>query len=369
MNPPRGTMHSPYMAWAKLHAHARFNLASSGVANYPLAELPVRLEDFELSGPSYYGYAPLVARLAAHCGVSTECIVHAAGTSFANHLAMAAVLEPGDEALIEQPTYELLISTARFLGAEVRRFPRRSEDGYRIDPAAVERNLTSRTRLIVLTNLHNPSGALTEEATLRQVGELARRAGARVLVDEVYLEMAFDHTPRSAFHLGEHFVATSSLTKTYGLSGLRCGWVLAEPKLAERMWRLNDLFGVIPAHPAERLSVVALDHLEQIGARARELLASNRRLLNQFLDSRKDLRAVRPAFGSISFPQWTAAGGSVDGLCTLLREKYETTVAPGKFFEMPDYFRIGIGGDTAMVAAGLDRLAAALDETETGRTL
>ncbi len=360
MNARRGTLRSAYMEWAKTRAHARFNQSTSGVANYPLAELPARLEDLELSGPSYYGYEPLQHRLAAKCSVPAECVVAATGTSMANHLAMAATLEPGDEVLIEQPTYELLVSAARYLGAAVRRFPRRFEEGFRLDPREVERNLTPRTRLIVLTNLHNPSSVLSEDGALREIGETAQSAGARVLVDEVYLDAAFSPASRSAFHLGEHFLTTSSLTKVYGLSGLRCGWAVAAPELAEKMWRLNDLFGVIPAHPAERLSVIALEHLERIAARARALLETNRRLLDSFLDSREDLRAVPSACGTTAFPRLLR--GDAEALCALLREKYETSVVPGRFFEMPEHFRIGIGGDTQNLAAGLERLAAALDE-------
>jgi aspartate/methionine/tyrosine aminotransferase len=366
MNQPRSMMHSAYMEWAKTRARTRFDLATSGVASYPLAQLPVRLEDLELSAPGGYGYEPLQRRLAARCGAPVDCMVAATGTSLANHLAMAATLEPGDEILIEHPTYELLVTTARYLGAEVRRFPRRFEDGFRLDPGEVERCVTPRTRLIVVTNLHNPSGVLADEHALEQIGEIARSAGARVLVDEVYLDAAALPLPRSAFHLGEHFLSTSSLTKVYGLSGLRCGWVLAEPALARRMWRLQDLYEVIPAHPAERLSVIALDDLDRIAARARALLDANRRLLDRFLDSRSDLQAVRPTRGTTAFPRLQR--GSAEVLCTLLREKYATSIVPGRFFEMPEHFRIGIGGETPDVAAGLERLAAALDELAAVRT-
>src|ERR687883_181558 len=103
-------MSSTYMQWAKTHLRARFNLASSGLVNYPLSKLPVKVEDLELSGPSYYGYEPLQKALAAKCCVTPECVVAATGTSMANHLVMAALIEPGDEVLIEHPTYELLIS-------------------------------------------------------------------------------------------------------------------------------------------------------------------------------------------------------------------------------------------------------------------
>jgi aspartate/methionine/tyrosine aminotransferase len=348
------------MQWAKTGPHGRFNLANSGVMNYTLAELGVRVEDLELSGPSAYGYAPLQEALAAKCGVPPECVVAAMGTSLANHLAMAALVEPGDEVLIEQPAYELLVTLALYLGADVKRFGRRGGDGFALDPEEVGRRLSARTRLVVLTNLHNPSSAYAPEEVLLRVGEMARRVGARVLVDEVYLDAMFERAPPSAFHLGEEFVTTNSLTKVYGLSGLRCGWALAPPDVARRMWLLNDLFGVIPAHAAERLSVVALGRLGHVARKSRALLEENRRLLESFLETRDELGWTRLEFGTVYFPRLKR--GSADGLCALLREKYETSVVPGRFFEMPEHFRVGIGGDTETLRAGLERLGAALDE-------
>ncbi|HXZ14342.1 MAG TPA: pyridoxal phosphate-dependent aminotransferase [Candidatus Sulfotelmatobacter sp.] len=360
MSPQRREIRSAYLEWAKLRSPARFQLAPSDVLHFPLAELRVRIEDLEISGPGGYGYAPLQQRLAAKAGVAPENVVPAQGTSLANHLAMAALIEPEDEVLIEEPAYEALLALALYLGARIRRFPRSFEAGFQIDPREVERAISPRTRLVVLTNLHNPSGVRTPDSTLKLVGEIARSLGAHVLVDEVYLEACFDSPWQSAFHLGSNFVATSSLTKAYGLSGLRCGWVLAAPKLAERMWRINDLFGVNAAHPAELLSVIALDHLPKIAARARALLAANRALLKNFFDARKDLLAIWPEAGTVAFPLLTS--GHAEAFCQLLRDKYETSVVPGHFFEAPDHFRIGVGGETENVREGLTRIAAALDE-------
>lgn len=278
----------------------------------------------------------------------------------ANHLAMAALLEPGDEVLIEQPTYEPLLTVAEYLGANIRRFPRRFEDGFQLDSSEVERNMTPRTRLVVVTNLHNPSGARTPDSQMRLVGEIARSRGAHVLVDEVYLDACFDPHAQSAFHLGENFIVTSSLTKAFGLSGLRCGWILAPQPLAERMWRINDLYGVIPAHVAELLSVVALDHLKEIEEYARTRLEANRPILQKFLASRKDLEAIRAEEGTIAFPRLLS--GEVHALLHLLHQGYETSVVPGRFFEMPNHFRIGIGGRTDLLEEGLKRLGKALDE-------
>ena len=356
----RGAMNSPYMEWAKLRSEAKLNLASSGLQSFPLTELPVKLEDLEINGPTIYGYAPLQERLAKKNGVPTENVVAATGTSMANHLAMAAMVEPGDEVLIEEPTYELLLSALRYLGAHVKTFPRCFENGWAVDPNDVKKTLSSRTRLIVLTNLHNPTSALIPEETLGEIGRLTAKTAAKVLVDEVYLEAMFEAPQRSAFHLGEQFVITSSLTKAYGLSGLRCGWILAEKKLAQRMWRLNDLFAATPAHPAELLSVIALDHLDRVKARAKKILDANRKALRSLIEPRPEIEMTPPDYGTTVFPRLRR--GNVEQFCRILREKYEISIVPGHFFDAPQHFRIGIGGDPEMTATGLERLAAALAE-------
>ncbi len=358
--PSRTNSRSTYMEYAKLRSAATFNLATSGITSYPLAELPVKLEDLEINGPTLYGYAPLLERLARRNGVTSDNVVTAAGTSMANHLALAATLEPGDEALVEHPTYELVTTTLQYLGVEVRYFERRMEDGFRVGPTEVERQMTPRTRLVVLTNLHNPTGMLIDEATLRAVGDIAKKNGARVLVDEVYLEALYERRPRPAIHLGEHFLVTSSLTKAFGLSGLRCGWVLANPELTQRMWHINDLYGVNAAHPAELMSVIALDNLDRVANGAKGLLEANRPVLDAFLKSRDDLEYVLPEYGTIAFPKLLR--GTVDELDRLLREKYDTGVVPGRYFEMPQHFRIGIGGDPDMTREAFERLGQALDE-------
>lgn len=365
MNDSKRTKESEFLEWAKLVSPARFNLATSGVLNVPSSEFP-KLKELEVTGLGGYGYEPLQERIARHAGVPVECVVAATGTSMANQLAMAAVIDPDDEVLIEQPAYGPLVDVANYLGVRLKRIPREFETGFAIDPDEIEKAITPATRLVVLTNLHNPSGALIPAETLRKIGAIAQRGRIHVLVDEAYLEMAFEPDAPFSFSIGQSlgadnpFIVTNSLTKTYGLSGLRCGWILASPELAQRIWRLNDLFGVNAAHPAEQMSVVAFDHLNQFRERAQKLLATNRALLDDFLDSRTDLECFRPIAGSIVFPRLTH--GDSEKFVEMLREKYETSVVPGKFFEMPQHFRIGIAGETDHVRVGLERLGVALDE-------
>ena len=350
---------SRYMAWAKLHSKARFNLAVSGMIDYPLAELPVRIEDLAIGGTGPYGFPPLMERLARKTGVPEECVVYTCGASMANFIALTAMVKRGDEVLVERPTYDPLLAVLDHLGAKVIRFERRADRGFRIGLGELERRFTDATRLVILCNLHNPSSAFTDEATLCQVGEMAAQAGARVFVDEVYLEAIFNQPWRSAFHLGPNFVISSSLTKAYGLSGIRCGWILAQPDIVRRMREIVDFTYGSPVHPAELMAVIALDHLDRIRTRARSILDPNRTILNEFLANHPELDCPPSQFGTTVFPRLRA--GNAADFVTLARERYETSVVPGEFFEQPQHFRIGLCAATESLRGGLERLSAALE--------
>ena len=346
------------MHWSKTQSRARFNLATSGVASFPLRELPVDLKEFEINGNNSYGYAPLQQAIASHHGVDPTCVVESEGTSMANHLAMAAIIEAGDEVLIEHPAYGPILDVAQYLEANVKRFRRAEGNGWAIDPAEVRRCITPKTRLIVITNLHNPTSAFTPDSVLREIGDIARSVGALVLVDEVYLEAVYENPPRTSFHLGPEFVVTTSLTKVYGVSGLRCGWILAQPDLAWKMRRLNDLYSATPVYPGELLSVVAFQHLDLLRERARQIVEADRKLLRDFLKQQSGVCAVSTDWGTTSFPRLLK--GNADAFLERLQTEFDTSAVPGRFFEMPDHFRIGMGVNTEMFAEGLNRISRAL---------
>lgn len=346
------------MHWAKTQSKARYNLATSGVGAFPLSELPFDYTRLEINGNNSYGFAPLKEAIGMKCGVEPDCIVTADGTSMANYLAMATILEPGDEVLIEQPVYGLICDAAAYIGAEIRRFPRRQETGWALDAAEVRRAISPKTKLVVVTNLHNPSSVLAPDAALREIAEIAASVGATLLVDEVYLDAVYENSPRTAFQLGNNVVTTSSLTKVYGVSGLRCGWIFAQPDLARSMWALNNLFAATAVHPAEILSVAAFEHLDLLRDRARKLVEADRVALTAFLDANEQVECVRTAFGNTAFLRLKRGGA--DEFLRRLRAEYETSAVPGRFFEAPEHFRIGMGVDHEMFAEGLRRLEMAL---------
>jgi aspartate/methionine/tyrosine aminotransferase len=360
-----------YMQWAKQHPHARWDLCGSTLLPCSNDDLPEAARALQINGPNDEGYAPLIEAIARRYGVATSQVATGTGTSGVNFLVCAALLDVGDEVLVETPGYDPLFAAPELLGARVVLFERRFEDGYALDPDLVARALTDRTRLIIITNLHNPSGVRASDEALAAVGRLAERAGAHVLVDEVYLDSAFadagHRTPDTgrapvgaAVLLGAQFISTSSLTKSYGLAGLRCGWALASPEVAERVRRARDIVDGTGVFPAERMAVVAFEHVDRLAARARAILEPNFALVRRFLDGRREIKYVPPAGGTVVFPRLHGQADAAPFIERLFREQ-EVGVVPGRFFQAPAHFRLAFGGPRETLECGLERIGRLLD--------
>ena len=218
------------MTWAKHHAKAKYDLTGSNLLPCSMDELPGARDALEIYGRNDDGWPPLVEAIASRFGVATERVATAPGASGANYLALAALVRPGDTVLVEWPGYDPHMGAARFLGANVTTFQRGWEQGFALDADEVAASITSETRAIVLTNLHNPSGAYAEPEALVEVGKLAKVVGAKVIVDEVYLDAleGVDNSPAAT--RDDVFISTNSLTKSYGLAGIRVGWVACGPR-------------------------------------------------------------------------------------------------------------------------------------------
>jgi len=347
-------MESPYIEWAKVTSAARWNLATSGLPHLSANDIGGWPETPLLTGPNAYGYPPLLERIAAHHRVRPAQVVTATGCSMANFLALAALVEPGDEVLIERPTYDPLLLAASHLGARLVRFDRRAADGFRVDADEVVAAISPRTRVVVLANLHNPSSQQTPNAALARIGDAAARIGAHVIVDEVYLDTVFDAEPGSCVHLGPSFVATGSLTKAYGLSALRCGWVIADDELARAIWRMTDLYGNVQPFAMDLLAVQAFDRLPALRARSRALLDVNRAVFAAWSATRDDLSFDLAPWGTTVCVRPTRM--DAEHLCERLRAECDVSVVPGRFFEQPDYIRISLCTDTPVLQEGLRRL-------------
>jgi aspartate/methionine/tyrosine aminotransferase len=352
------------MRWAKTRPHVAYDLASSGLTPVTTRELLGDLsakDAFELSGPSDEGYLPLREGLGARYGTSADRVTIAAGASGANFLAMLALLQRGDDALIETPGYDPLIAAARAAGANVVHFERSWSKRFALDPYVIRTALTPATKLIVLSNAHNPSGSIAGSDVLEQIGVMAEAIGAIVLVDEVYAEAQHDDAgvPTPAARLGDAFVTTSSLTKAYGLAGLRCGWILASPRLSERMRIMRDVVDGSGSFVAERLAVTALSKIDSLRSRARAILSENLSIVRSALATHPRLEWLEPVAGTTAFPRMRDFDDTTAFVETLIRD-HDTIVVPGHFFQAPQHFRISFGGRSEMVREAVSRLDRAL---------
>ena len=355
---------APYMRWAKTRPRVTYDLASSGLLPVTTRELlgdVAAADAFEISGPTDEGFIPLREAIAARYATTRECVSIASGASGANFQALLALLDHGDEALIETPAYDPLIAAARAAGANVVHFERSRSKGFALDPYVIRTALTPSTKLIVISNAHNPSGAMANRDVLEQVGVMAEAIGARVLVDEVYAEAQHDDTPlpTPAATIGDVFVSTNSLTKAYGLAGLRCGWIIASPAVSARVREIRDVVDGSGPYVAERLALTAFEQIDRLRSRARRILADNLAIVRSMARSNQHLEWIEPAAGTTAFPRIKAVDDTRDFVERLIRD-HDTIVVPGHFFQAPQHIRIAYGGKADMVKEAVARLNRAL---------
>ena len=354
-----------YINWAKSLPRMDINLARSGIDRCPVSLLRLKAQDLVATLPVKYGYAPLREAIAARYGVAAARVFPlSGGTSFANFVACATVLDGcshGAEVIVERPTYEPLLRIPQALDHRIRRLERRVEDDYAIDLDRFASLVTTKTRLAIVSNLHNPSGARIPMPTLRAMAALLARVKAYLLVDEVYLECVFGNRPESCVFAGPNVLTTNSLTKAYGLDGLRAGWILGPAPLVARAGRINDLMTNNSVAAGERMALAAFRRLRDIDRRAHGILDPNLARVRAFFAREPRLKTFVPEGGNVAFPRLPPSVDS-DRFVKHLASRYSTLTVPGRFFESPRHIRISFGCRPALLTRGLANISRALDD-------
>jgi aspartate/methionine/tyrosine aminotransferase len=348
-----------YMEWAKGRPAPAIDLAGSNLLACTLEDLPGAREALDLSGEGADGYRPLLEAIADRYAVSPDRVSLAGGCSGANYLAFAALLDAGDEVVVERPAYDPLPAAARMLGASVRFFERRFEESYAVDPDRIAAALSPRTRMVVLSSPHNPTGVLASEEALARLGSLAEGRGFLVLVDEVYQDCVLTGRPSPAALRSPAFISSNSLTKAYGLSSLRCGWTLAYPEVTQRIRRARGVVDVNGAIPGERLAALAFARMAELSERTRRLIEANGPLVSAFLARSPALECV-PSRATITFPRFVD-GRDAGPLAQRLFAEHGVAIVPGSFFEAPAHIRLSLGGATEELQKGLAALTSCLE--------
>jgi len=333
------TTDTPYLSWARAHA-CRLPLCLRG-SGMPTRALPSPLPPL----PHPTGFddlwheRQLAQAIAARQGVEPEQVFVALGTSGANAAVLAELLpspggEPG-ELVCEQPAYDPLWRTGAALGSPVHRFERRAEDGWRVDPIALEAELSHQTRAVILARPHNPTGVDIPEPVLRTIGEMAEAHDIHVIVDEVYLDFVPGARPAQRIH--PRLVSTGSLTKVYGLSELRAGWVLAQPELVAALnARRMHAEALLPTLP-QALTLALWDRLDGWRDEARATAARGAAII---ADAVRDLDRVQLAPHAGTPFGFLHIDGDASALCAAL-EARGVGATPGGLFGAPNGLRVG----------------------------
>jgi aspartate/methionine/tyrosine aminotransferase len=276
-------------------------------------------------------------------------------------IAYHALLGTGDHVVVEAPAYGSAIEVARSTGAEVSLWRRRHEDGWAYDLEELERLLRADTRMIYVNSPHNPTGSQMPGAAFERLIEIARDRSIVLLSDEVYRGLEHDPADRlpAACDLYEQAISLNSVSKAYGLPGLRIGWLASrDPALIDRIRDLKLYTTICSSAPSELLVALALRHGDALVERSRQLVLSNLPLLDAFLDRRHDLfEWVRPTAGPIGFPV-VAGGFDVQAWCEETAIKADVLLLPGAVYEEPRHVRFGFG--RANLPQALERLDAHL---------
>ncbi len=365
-----------YITWAKAHAgKAPLPLSWSNVPALTvdeLRELGVDLGPPELSwGPGGNdGAGPLREVIARRRGVSEDRVLLAQGTTGANFAILAANLEgrkPSPVALVETPGFSPLVRTLEGLGYRTARFERLAEQLYALDPARVERAIAAaeasgaEVAAVVVTTLHNPTGVALSRDELAALARLCEAKGALLLSDEVYREFVPEEVAPRGYPLSESVCSTESLSKVFGLADLRIGWAIGAPALVRRARRVLDHVTGDPPVPARAIAAKALEKWDALVLRARAIARANRALVDGFLSARPDITWVAPAGGVHGLLHIEAFPPALEGLPERALRDQGLLVVPGRFFDVPGEIRIGWGGPSDKVAAGLAALGRAVD--------
>jgi aspartate/methionine/tyrosine aminotransferase len=302
----------------------------------------------------------VIAAVAARHGVSTDQVIGATGATSAMALVLKALVSPGDNVLIEQPCFDLLTSQARDAGATITTLPRRAPD-YAVVAADIARLVRPNTRLVVLTQLHNPSGAVLDGATMRELAAVSRQTGVPILIDEAYADFVDEGV--CAARLGPEFISVGSLTKVQGLFALKCGWAVAAPEIIARIQATTPQGDYGVSKLTHAVAALVLEDRAPFDAHWRAVLAEARPVVEGHVEAMAAdglIEGALPKAGCMYFPKVVGVEDT-RALAKWLWSEHEVLVAAGEFFGQGGHVRIGFGGGRAQALdAGLSRLHAAL---------
>lgn len=357
-----------YLRWAKVHPKVRYELTGSGIPSAAPEDFdrPLSPVSFEVKGA--YGDPQLIDAIARRYGVPGDAIVPVAGASTGIFVSLAAAAEHDTTVMVEQPVYEPIRQVAEFRRLRVIPLNRRPDLGFDILQNDIEAGLDRGARAVFLTNLHNPSGRLLSPGRIEGIAVRCARSGATLIIDEVYLDSAglSRLTPCwTATALADNVITLNSLTKVYGLGGLRVGWILARGDLAERARALLDLLHVDNPAPSASFAVDALTQVDCLERRFRRFYGEGQAVYRRWL-AEEPLAQGYESYGAVFECLRLPDAITSDRLNDHLVTRYDTQVVPGSFFGLDNHVRLSIAVPPSDLAEALARISRALRDLQPG---
>lgn len=349
------------------YAKIRYNLSESSITDQSLASLGLTIPNLTLLYGEHRGSAALRSLVVADVdGLDADDVLITGGAATALFIIATALLSPADHLVVVRPNYATNLETPRAIGCSITCIDLQFAEGFRLDFARLAAAITPQTRIISVTCPHNPTGVMLGEDELRRLVDLAAAKRCYLLVDETYRDLSYDGTLPLAASLGPHVISVSSLSKAYGIPGIRIGWLInSDPQLQKTFLAAKEQISicgsVVDEWIAEQVLARRRDILTQTLAEMRERL----RLVGDWIEREPMLEWVCPRGGVVCFPHMrTEPAGGTDAFYQRLLDTHGTYVGPGHWFEMSDrYFRLGYGWTSRdQLLAGLDAISRALRE-------
>ena len=343
-----------------------YDIGESAVKTLCVRELGMDLGPVVLRYGHHRGLPELRETIACHYPrFSAEDILVTTGASEANFILVASLVNPGDHVIVEHPNYPSNYHVPRSLGCEVSLFSLRFENRFKPVLEELEGLITSQTKLVSLTHPNNPTGSMVSEEELQKIVSLVESKGMYLLFDETYREMDFKMTLPPAATLSPRVISISSLSKSFGLPGLRTGWLATKNStILNAALAVREQLSIANNTLSEQMALRVLSDKEKFLEKARERIETNRSIVSGWMERQECLEWINPEVGVVGLPRFRSpVDFDPEKLFRLLAEKYKTFVVPGRCFEMENtYFRIGFGADPQEIQTGLSNLEQAIKD-------
>lgn len=351
-----------YIDWFRNYWHdIDYDLATSGIHAVTQKELSIHIDDLNLGKTLFYGHPRLVELISEIYGVEKDRILITSGSTQANYLFCALFLSKGDEVIVEHPVYTPLLDVVKLFTPNVKLLERRFEEGYKLNVDRLSEMTSKNTKMMVFTNLHNPSSNVTDSQTLKSIAEIAEDNDVFVLSDEVYRDFMMEDAPPIFSSFTELGISTCSLSKFYGSGALRIGWAMCRPELVKKAMLLNDYLLVTNSCAGELYGAMVLERRDWLLDKVKNTTSRNFPIVKKWIEERDDLEWIEPKYGVIAFPRLLKEIDTME-LTEHLLKNYRTLISPGQFFGAKRHIRLGYGQDTDRLKKGLENLGSALDE-------